>query len=148
MAPGLAEQHPEIQTFSGVGVDDPAATVAADLSPLGFHASVRAPDGAWYIDPYYHLDQSVYASYYGRDVKDDRTAPFVERDADAAEVSVDKGYYHAADTVTVSGNEFAADASVTITISDPEEQFAARTRRGAVRQRRQLHGDLRRRPER
>ncbi len=127
MAPGLAEQHPEIQTFSGVGVDDPAATVAADLSPLGFHASVRAPDGAWYIDPYYHLEQSVYASYYGRDVKDSAQAPFVERDADAAEVSVDEGYYHAADTVTVSGNSFAADAAVTITISDPEEQFAART---------------------
>jgi hypothetical protein len=126
MAPGLAEQHPDVATYSGVGVDDPAATIHADLSPLGFHASVRAPNGAWYIDPVYHLDQSVYASYYGRNVKDD-SAPFVERDADSAELSVDEGYYHSADTVTLRGAGFAADAAVTITISDPEEHFATRT---------------------
>src|SRR3954454_11066501 len=79
MAPGLAARHPEIQTYSGVGIDDSAATIHADLSPLGFHASVRSAGGAWYIDPYYRLDQSVYASYYGRNVKESST--FVERDA-------------------------------------------------------------------
>ena len=126
MAPGLAAQHPDIATYSGVGVDDPTATIHADLSPLGFHASVRAPTGAWYIDPVYHLDQSVYASYYGRNVKDDSPA-FVERDADSAELSVDEGYYHAADEVTVRGAGFAADAAITITISDPEEHFPARS---------------------
>jgi len=126
MAPGLAAQHPEIATYSGRGIDDPAATIAADLGPLGFHASVRAPAGAWYIDPYFHLDQSVYASYYGRNAKDEAGAPFVERDADAAEISVDEGYYHAADEVTVNGSGFAEDATVTLTISDPEEQFASR----------------------
>src|SRR4051812_25510791 len=126
MAPGLAEQHPDIATYSGVGVDDPAATIHADLSPLGFHASVRAPSGAWYIDPVYHLDQSVYASYFGRNARDD-SATFVERDADSAELSVDEGYYHAADQVTVRGAGFAADAAITITVSDPEEQFAARS---------------------
>ena len=64
---GPRRKHPEIKTYSGRGIDDPTATIHADLSPLGFHASVRSPNGAWYIDPYYHLDQSVYASYYGRD---------------------------------------------------------------------------------
>ena len=44
----------------------------------------------------------------------------VERDADSAELSVDKGFYHAGDTVTVHGSGFAADAGITITISDPE----------------------------
>jgi hypothetical protein len=126
MAPGLAAQHPEIQTFSGVGLDDATATVHADLSPLGFHASVRSSDGAWYIDPAYHLDDSAYTSYYGRNVEDDANV-FVERDADAAELSVDKGYYHADDTVTIRGSGFAADAGVSLTISDPEEQFASRT---------------------
>jgi hypothetical protein len=126
MAPGLADKHPEISTYSGVGLDDPTATIHADLSPLGFHASVRAPSGAWYIDPVYHLDQSVYASYYGRNVKDD-AGTFVERDADAAEVSVDEGYYHAADTVTLRGSGFESGSSVSIAISDPEEHFATRT---------------------
>ena len=126
MAPGLAEKHPEISTYSGVGLDDPTATIHADLSPLGFHASVRAQNGAWYIDPVYHLDQSVYASYYGRNVKDD-AGTFVERDADAAEVSVDEGYYHAADTVTLRGSGFESGSSVSIAISDPEEHFATRT---------------------
>ena len=71
MEPGLAAAHPEITTYSGRGIDDPTATIRADLTPLGFHASVRSPKGAWYIDPYYHLDDSVYVTYYGRDLTED-----------------------------------------------------------------------------
>jgi hypothetical protein len=69
MEPGLAARHPGITTYSGVGLDDPAATIRADLTPLGFHASVRSPLGGWYIDPYYHLDQSLYVSYFARDAQ-------------------------------------------------------------------------------
>jgi hypothetical protein len=127
MEPGLAAQHPDVKTYNGRGLDDPAATIRFDLTPLGFHASVRSPDGAWYIDPYFHLDNSLYATYYGRDVKEDSHEPFVERDADAAELSVDEGYYHAADTVTVFGSGFTPGADITITISDPEENIAPRT---------------------
>jgi hypothetical protein len=126
MAPGLAAKHPDITTYSGTGIDDPSATIHADLSPLGFHASVRSTQGAWYIDPYYKLDQSLYVSYYGRDLPNTHGA-FVERDADSAELSVDQGYYHADDTVTLNGSGYAADSDVTITISDPEEGFANRT---------------------
>ena len=79
MEPELAAKHPEIKTYAGRGLDDPTATVRADTTPLGFHASVRAPKGAWYIDPYYHLDDSVYVSYYGRDLVADPDATFVER---------------------------------------------------------------------
>ena len=83
MEPELAARHPEIKTYAGRGIDDPAATIRADNSPAGFHASVRSPNGAWYIDPYYHLDTSVYVSYYGRDLTDDPNAStFVERDGD------------------------------------------------------------------
>lgn len=68
MEAGLAAAHPEIRTYSGRAVDDPAATVRADLTPLGFHASVRSPRGQWYVDPYHRADQRLYASYYGRDL--------------------------------------------------------------------------------
>jgi Metallo-peptidase family M12B Reprolysin-like len=124
---GLAAKHPDIATFRGRGIDDPTATIRADVSKLGFHASVRSGAGAWYIDPYYHLDQSLYASYFGRDLKDTDGAPFVERDADQAEVSVDKGYYDASDTVTLTGAGFAADSGITIVITDPEESVPARS---------------------
>ncbi|GGM61544.1 hypothetical protein GCM10011608_53330 [Micromonospora sonchi] len=79
MEPGLVAKHPEISTYAGKGLDDPTATVRADLTPLGFHASVRSADGAWYIDPYYQRDQSLYASYFARDLEN-RDGDFVERE--------------------------------------------------------------------
>ena len=82
MEPGLAARHPEITTYAGRGIDDPAATIRADQTPQGFHASVRSPDGAWYVDPYYHLDDSVYITYYGRDVTEDPHGRFVEQEID------------------------------------------------------------------
>jgi Metallo-peptidase family M12B Reprolysin-like len=127
MAPGLARRHPEITTYSGRGITDRTATIRADLSPLGFHASVRSSRGAWYIDPYHVArNPSLHASYYGRDALDTH-GPFVEREAHIAELSVDKGYYHASDTVSVSGGGFAENASITITVSDPLGQAATRT---------------------
>ena len=78
MAPKLASAHPGITTYQGVGVDDPAATIRADLTPLGFHASVRSPDGGWYVEPYYHLDQSVYVSYFTSDANDPHQEDWVE----------------------------------------------------------------------
>jgi hypothetical protein len=68
MASELAALHPDIHTYAGRGIDDPTATIRADETPLGFHASVRSDGGNWYIDPYYHGDTSLYASYYGRDL--------------------------------------------------------------------------------
>jgi Metallo-peptidase family M12B Reprolysin-like len=81
MEPALARRHPNIMTFSGAGIDDRAATIRADIGPLGFHASVRSPKGAWYIDPYYRNDQSLYVSYYGRDLENVHGI-FVEREGD------------------------------------------------------------------
>jgi hypothetical protein len=89
MEPGLAAKHPDINTYRGRGIDDPAATIRFDLTPLGFHASVRSPHGAWYIDPYYHLDDSLYVTYFGRDMAEDPHGGFVEREPVGAGLSID-----------------------------------------------------------
>ena len=70
MEPGLARRHPGIKTYSGRGITDPSATIHADLTPLGFQASVRSANGNWYIDPYHVMRApSVYASYFVRQVE-------------------------------------------------------------------------------
>ncbi|MEV0733021.1 M12 family metallo-peptidase [Polymorphospora sp. NPDC050346] len=78
MEEGLAAKHPDIKTYAGKGLDDATATIRADLTPLGFHASVRSSDGPWYVDPYFR-DQSVYASYYAHDLVNTK-GPLVERE--------------------------------------------------------------------
>src|SRR4051812_9568291 len=92
----LAALHPDIKTYAGRGIDDPTATVRADTSDaLGFHASVRSPDGAWYVDPYYRNDDSVYISYFARDVPKDATQ-FVEREGEADPFALGAGPLEAA----------------------------------------------------
>ncbi|MFI6759736.1 M12 family metallo-peptidase [Micromonospora sp. NPDC050417] len=85
---GLAARHPEIRTYAGRGLDDKTATVRADLTPLGFHASVRSARGVWFVDPYYHRDQSVYASYYGHDLADPAEPPAELEDVESAAEAV------------------------------------------------------------
>jgi hypothetical protein len=62
--------HPEIETFAGVSVDDPDATIHADLTPLGFHASVLRGRSIWYIDPTSRDSDGAYVSYYGHALVD------------------------------------------------------------------------------
>lgn len=70
MARTLAEKHPQIRTFSGVGIDDPQARARIDWTPAGFHAQILTPDGAVYVDPYWRADTVHYASYWKRDFAD------------------------------------------------------------------------------
>ncbi|MDP2775793.1 MAG: M12 family metallo-peptidase [Nocardioides sp.] len=82
MEPALAARHPEIRTFAGRGVTDPASTIRLDLTPLGFHAAVRGPLGvrAWYVDPAYRgRGVTAHLSYRGASVPRAEEA-FVERD--------------------------------------------------------------------
>ena len=67
----LAAAHPEIATWSGVGVDDPRASIALDITQMGFHAFVRTPGGRsdWYVDPAYNRPgTTAHLSYRSADL--------------------------------------------------------------------------------
>ena len=82
--PGFEARHPELRTYAGNGVDDTSLSIRMDLTPMGFHASVRSPGGmgAWYVDPAFNRrGETRHLSYYGSAVP--RSAElFVERVAD------------------------------------------------------------------
>ncbi len=67
MAPELAARYPQIKTYAGQGLDDPAYTTRLDLTPHGFHAIIGSPQGTIYIDPLLKGDITRYASYYKKD---------------------------------------------------------------------------------
>ena len=67
----LAAAHPEIGTWSGRGIDDPRASIALDITPMGFHAFVRTPGGRsdWYVDPAYNRrGTTAHLSYFSEDL--------------------------------------------------------------------------------
>ncbi len=126
MEPGLAAKHPDIKTYRGKGIDDPTATLRMDITRLGLHASVRSPNGGWYVDPYYHLDDSLYASYHSRDLTNQH-GPLVEAALGEAQLTLSRGFYKEGDSVEVRGLNFAPGAAVNITVRTEGEEGALQT---------------------
>ncbi|KQQ97661.1 hypothetical protein ASF77_04545 [Massilia sp. Leaf139] len=126
MEPGLAAKHPGIKTYKGRGIDDPAATLRMDITPLGLHASVRSPNGGWYVDPYYQHDTSVYASYSRADLINQH-GPLVERAAPDAQLSLSRSFYKQGDAVEVRGAGFAPGASVSLSVRGADDTPALHT---------------------
>ncbi len=106
MAPELAAQFPNIKTYAGQGIDDPTAVVHLDLTPQGFHAQVLSEDGRWYIDPYFHLNDDFYASYYAADA----VASTETREALLSDLA----------PVTEIARPIAVSAASTVTTESPE----------------------------
>jgi len=123
MEPGLAAKHPGIKTYKGVGVDDPKATLRMDITPLGLHASVRSPNGGWYVDPYYERDTSVYAAYERADLENQH-GPLIEGKLDDASLSPSRSFYKEGEAVEVRGAGFAPGASVALTLRADGDEAA------------------------
>ncbi|WP_309648045.1 M12 family metallo-peptidase [Nocardioides sp.] len=71
MEPALAARHPELTTYAGRSTVDPSRTIRMDLTPAGFHASVRDLDHnrAWYVDPAFNgRGVTEHVSYFARDL--------------------------------------------------------------------------------
>ena len=126
MEAGLAARHPEIKTYAGRGIDDPSATLRMSVTPLGVQASVRSTSGAWYVEPYYQQDQSLYASYYRADLQR-RVTSFSEGLMRQAQVSLSRGRYHAGNEVKVEGLGFIPNSTVTITVRQAGQAIARQT---------------------
>jgi hypothetical protein len=83
MQPRLAAAHPGITTYAGRSLDHVGTSVALDVTPLGFHAAVRGPQGqrAWFVDPAFdRRGTTLHLSYYGGEVERGLRS-FVEREA-------------------------------------------------------------------
>ncbi len=77
MEPALAAKYPDIKTYRGTGIDDPAAQLALDVTPFGMHAQILSPSGRVYISPYYFGGvDDLYASYYKEDAAPDPAYPW------------------------------------------------------------------------
>ena len=82
LSPELAAAHPEISTWAGDSLDHDGTSIALDVTPMGFHASVRPAggQGAWYVDPAYNTrGTTTHLSYYGGDLAK-QAKQFAERD--------------------------------------------------------------------
>jgi len=63
MAPELAARYPDIKSYIGQGIENPASTIYFSLSPLGLQSMVvKADQSAEFIEPY-TTDLSAYAVY-------------------------------------------------------------------------------------
>jgi reprolysin-like metallo-peptidase family M12B/HYR domain-containing protein len=67
LSPEMQARYPEIRTYRGQGIDDPAISARLDQTPLGFHAQILNGHDAVYIDP---ADQpDFYISYWHHDLE-------------------------------------------------------------------------------
>ncbi len=75
MHPDLQAEFPQIRSFEGVSMTNPAARVFFDFTQRGFHSmTLNTPGGSVFIDPYSKADDVHYVVYFKKD--------FVKKEAD------------------------------------------------------------------
>ncbi len=74
MEPSLAARFPEIKTYRGQGVDDPATTARFDSTPAGLHAVVLSGRGTFYVEPDARGDDTLHLAYAHADLTDEAGA--------------------------------------------------------------------------
>ncbi|TDR17548.1 reprolysin-like metallopeptidase [Marinicella litoralis] len=67
MEEGLKNKIPEIQTFHGFNINNPAETIYMDITPNGLHAMSLGGGKSYWIDPISQQSNGLYASYYRND---------------------------------------------------------------------------------
>ncbi len=78
MDPALQAQYPEIRCYTGIGLDDPTATLKCDLTPWGFHGMVLSNlHSTIFIDPYSQGDRDNYVVYFKKDYLSKKAKSFV-----------------------------------------------------------------------
>ncbi len=66
LTPDFAAAHPELKTYRGRSLDDPASTVQVSRTPWGFHSMVLTGGQLAYIDP--QAQSNTYINYAAQDL--------------------------------------------------------------------------------
>ena len=72
MTPDLAARLPQIKTYQGQGLDDPAMTARFDWSPQGLHGIILSGSESFFIEPQTAGDTSHYLTYDARSVEQEK----------------------------------------------------------------------------
>ena len=70
MESSIAEEHPEIQSYVGINIDNPGTTIRFTTTVFGFHAIIHAIGKTFYIDPF-TKDLKSYVYYAKQDLTSD-----------------------------------------------------------------------------
>ena len=78
MEPELAAKWDFARTYTGQGIDDPAASMKADITAAGFHYQILSPSGSFYADPVFLGDVRYIQIYDKKDLRiSDKAGRFV-----------------------------------------------------------------------